>query len=89
MKIISTCRVRFLSQTSSELQKAKPLPRLLVGLLTLQDIFYLPIKKNAAKSLLVDQRQRQGLRQRLRRVNKPSAARQPRRRRWFCDFQKD
>jgi len=35
--------VRFLSQTSSELQKAKPLPRLLVGLLTLQDIFYLNV----------------------------------------------
>jgi len=66
----------------------KPLPRLLAGLLTPRDIFYLSIKKNAAKSVLVDQRQRQGLRQRLRHVNITSAACQQGRRRCFYDFNK-
>ena len=67
----------------------KPLPRLLAELFTPQDIFFIPIKKNAVKSVLVDQRQGQGQRQRLRRVNITSAARQQGRRRCFCDFQKD
>jgi hypothetical protein len=55
----------------------------LAGLLTQQDIFYLPTKKHAVKSVLLNQRQRQGLRQGLRCVNRTSAARQLGRRWWI------
>jgi hypothetical protein len=48
----------------------------------LQLIFPTPsIRKNTLETFLFDQRQQQGLRQRLRRVSKASASRQPGRRR--------
>ena len=51
----------------------------------LVDISYLTIRKSALETILLNQRLRQGLRQRLRSVSMASAACQQGRRRLFCD----
>ena len=55
------------------LGEKRPIPRFSSSV----DISYLTIRKTALETVQLNQRQQQGLRQRLRRVSKASASRQP------------
>jgi len=59
------------------LGEKRPIPRFSSSV----DISYLTIRKTALETVQLNQRQQQGLRQRLRRVSKASASRQQGRRR--------